>query len=112
MSGATWTEEDLQVVRDNPLMNARVLGEKLGRTAEAIYHARDRLKNPRRVTHLDYDERPAGWYGEVIGTLLMQYPDAYTSWKHFHRYVEVKEIESALPGGWTQLLCRRDPEAP
>ena len=86
------------------------LAEKLGRTYQAVANIRWRMGHADRKELGDFDKRPSGWYGEVVGTLLLNYEDAYSSWKHYHRYVEVKVIgESKL--GWTTLLCRRDKEA-
>lgn len=106
-----WSEEDLRLLRDNPDMATTALADKLGRTYQAVYRARQNLARPFRENTEDYDLRPSGWYVECIGTLLTHYQDAFSSWKHYHRYVEVKPL---APGssGWTYLLCRRDKNAP
>lgn len=92
-------------------MDSVALAEKLGRTYQAVANIRWRLGHPDRKELGDFDKRPSGWYGEVVGTLLLQCEDAYSSWKHYHRYVEVKVIGGDNTG-WTTLLCRRDENAP
>jgi hypothetical protein len=115
-AGPNWTQAEKDLVSDNMAMPDSVLAEKLGRTAVSINCMKYRLRHETSSTRMrkpisqERDMRPSGWYTEVIGTLLMECPDAYETWKHFHRYVEVKEL-SADPS-WTHLLCRRDTEAP
>lgn len=112
-----WSEEELTLLRENMDLPDKVLAEKLGRSSIAVNSKKCHLRNgttstqQRKPLGQDFDERPSGWYVEVIGTLLLSYSDAYETWKHFHRYVEVKEI-GAVAGSWTYLLCRRDAQAP
>jgi hypothetical protein len=119
--GFPFTEEDIEIIKNNPLMSERALADKLGRTPTSIKNVRYRIKHrgfegSGSRSHSDapqFDERPSGWYTEVIGTLLMQFPDAFESWKHYHRYVEIKEAGTPYPGdSYTYLFCRRDAEAP
>lgn len=94
----------------------KVLMDKLGRSRSSITMMKTLIRRngsryARDYQNRDFDTRPSGWYGEVIGTLLLGYADAYDTWKHYHRYVEVKVIgEDKL--GWTTLLCRREADAP
>jgi len=106
-----WTDEEKALVHANPDLDTRVLADKLGRTYQSVVQFRYRTKSSYKHNTEDFDRRPSGWYGETIGTLLMHYGDAWKTWKHYHRYVEVKIIgEDNL--GWTSLLCRRDADAP
>lgn len=106
-----WSEEDKAMVLDNPDMDNHVLAEKLGRTYASVIQVRHRAKTPYKKNTEDFDRRPSGWYGETVGTLLMSYAPAWETWKHYHRYVEVK-IVGEDTRGWTSLLCRRDADAP
>lgn len=105
-----WTEEDKKLVLENPEIPTQVLADKLGRTYQSVAQFRYRHKKPKLNT-LDYDTRPSGWYGETVGKLLMEFPDAWESWLHYHRYVEYKEMGMNAQG-WVMLLCRRDADAP
>jgi len=91
-------------------MDTVVLAEKLGRTWQAVANIRWRMGHTERKQG-DFDLRPSGWYGETVGTLLLAYPDAYSTWKHYHRYTEVKVIGEDT-AGWTSLLCYRDAASP
>jgi hypothetical protein len=111
-----WSEEELAILRDNMTLPDKVLAEKLGRSRIAITGKKSRLRHNftstsvRKPKGQEFDTRPSGWYTETIGTLLLHYPDAFESWKHFHRYVEIIEVGTDL-GSWTHLLCRRAAEA-
>jgi hypothetical protein len=113
LKGRAWTEEEISLIRENMTMPDAALGEKLNRSTQAIGHLKHRLRRGEDA-HVsptqEFDLRPSGWYGEVIGTALMDYEDAWNSWRHYHRYVEVKIISSD-DRGWTSLLCRRDENA-
>lgn len=117
--GFPFSDEEIALVRENSWMPASDLARKLGRKPASIKNLRYRLKNPTfevrksrpRSDPADYDTRPSGWYREHVGTLLTHYADAYDTWKHYHRYVEVIHVRSSHDG-WTDLLCRRDAEAP
>jgi hypothetical protein len=111
MAGNSWSEEDDQVIRDNAGIPVKVLADKIGRSVNSVSQRRHRLLHGRpKVEGAEYDERPSGWYSERIGTLLLNYQDAYQSWKHFHGYTEVKHVDTGTDG-WTTLLCRRDANA-
>jgi hypothetical protein len=92
-------------------MATAVLAEKLGRPVIAVAQFRSRLKKPYTHDSNDFDFRPSGWYGEIVGRLLMEFPDAWETWLHYHRYVEVREMGMNAQG-WVMLLCRRDADAP
>ena len=111
MSHQPWNDEETQILLDNPDMDTRALADKLGRTYLAVFHKRRILERKFKENTEDFDRRPSGWYVEVIGTLLLHYPDAFETWKHFHRYVEIREAGS-VGGSWSYLLCRRDAQAP
>lgn len=115
-AGPNWTDEEKRIVTENPDLPAKVLADKIGRTEIAVRNFRHRLVHGAgggRRNHLgqDFDKRPSGWYGEVVGTVLMDYEDAWKSWKHYHRYAEVI-VTGTSSMGWTTLLCRRDADAP
>lgn len=105
-----WTDEEKAIVRANPEMDVHVLAAKLDRTWQAVSNMRWRMSPEHKPENADFDKRPSGWYGEMIGTYLMECEDAWTSWKHYHRYVEIK-VAASDPYGWTTLLCRRDADA-
>lgn len=106
-----WSAGEVQVLRDNPDMAVTALAGKLNRTYQAVSRKRQNLLRGYKANTEDCDRRPSGWYTEVVGTLLCTYPDSFETWKHFHRYVEIKEIGSDCDS-WTYLLCRRDAQAP
>lgn len=119
-AGPTWTAEDKQLIRDNMDLPDKVLAEKLGRTRIAVTNIKSRLRH--NVSHRErhqregktFDTRESGWYEETIGLLLIQDPDAFATWKHYHRYVEViydGEIRERITM-WITLQCRRDADAP
>lgn len=116
-----WNDEDVQLIRDNPHLTEWELADKLGRTRKAVHHQRVRMelvKHRAKSTRAksdpaDFDTRPSGWYDETIGSLLIQCSDAFETWKHYHRYVEViydGEAREKL-GSWVTLQCRRDADA-
>jgi hypothetical protein len=111
-NGKPWSENEIKVLRDNPDMDTVALSEKMGRTYQSVANKRRILGGTFKENTEDFDRRPSGWYVETIGTLLLHYPDAYETWKHFHRYVEIKEVDSQARDSWTYLLCRRDAQAP
>lgn len=115
-AGPAWTDEEKRLVTENMHVPDKILAEKIGRTRVAVTNFKNRVRHGPgggRRNHLgqDFDKRPSGWYGEVIGTLLMNCEDAWESWKHYHRYVEIVVV-SEDHSGWTTLLCRRDKNAP
>jgi hypothetical protein len=105
-----WTEEEDQILRDNPELPDRVLADKLNRTAEAVEVRKRRLykpRAPRKDFGWEFDTRPDGWYVEIIGVLLVECPDAFESWLHYHSYKEVKQLGPERCSEVT-LLCRRE----
>jgi hypothetical protein len=106
-----WSEEEIELIRNNYDLSAHVLADKLGRSVSSVYHARRRIKNKifdRNTSEkLEWDERPSGWYVEIIGVLLVECPDAFESWLHFHGYQEVKQLGPVRCSEVT-LLCRRE----
>jgi hypothetical protein len=123
VKGARWTEEEDTLIRENPDVPAEVLAAKLNRATGSVWRRKSQLGvhvtenwcatgRRRDGEESDTDTRPSGWYVEVIGTLLMHYEDAFNSWKHFHRYTEVKVMSADDRRGWTTLLCRRNSIAP
>ena len=111
MLSQPWSDEEIQILRDNPDMATTALADKLGRTYQSVSHKRQNLIREFKANTDDYDRRPSGWYTEVVGTLLLSYPDAFETWKHFHRYVEIKEVGTGSDS-WTYLFRRRDAQAP
>lgn len=111
MLNRPWSDREIQVLRDNPGMATTALADKLNRTYQAVSRKRHNLARSYKANTEDHDRRPSGWYTEVVGTLLCAYPDAFETWRHFHRYVEIKEAGSGCDS-WTYLLCRRDAQAP
>ena len=118
-AGPNWTEEEKQLIRDNMTLPDKVLAEKLGRTRVAVtgmkYRMRNKISNQERHKRegKTFDTRPSGWYEETIGLLLIQDADAFETWKHYHRYVEViyaGEIRERITM-WVTLKCRRDADA-
>lgn len=116
-----WADEDVKLILDNPQLSEWDLAAKLGRTRKAIHHQRVRMELTKRRTRstrvksdpADFDQRPSGWYEEVIGSLLIECKDAFDTWKHYHRYVEVVYDGEAREhlGSWVTLQCRRDADA-
>lgn len=119
-SKPNWSEADKQLILDNMTMPIKVLAEKLNRTPVSVTCMKYRLQNDTTSTRMrkrygqDFDDRPSGWYEETIGALLMEDEDAFASWRHYHRYVEL-EYAGEVPERitmWVTLRCRRDADAP
>lgn len=52
-------------------------------------------------------ERPPGVYVEIIGRMLMEYPDAMDAWMHAHGYVSFEiKFEDSL--GWVTITCVKE----
>lgn len=117
-SKPNWSEAELSLLRENMTLPDKVLAEKLGRSRIAVTGKKSRLRHnftsasKRKPKGQEFDTRPSGWYTEVVGTLLLHYPDAFESWKHYHRYVEIREIGSRPGDSNAYLFCRRDSQAP
>lgn len=107
---STWTEEDLQILRENPNTPLRNLADKLGRSISSVSVQKSRVARGRNTgTEEDFDTRPSGWYEETIGMLLLEFPDAFETWKHYHRYTVVEHVEEAR--SWVTLRCFRNADA-
>lgn len=106
--GPFWTDAEVAIVRDNLDMDADVLAEKLGRSKHAVSQVKLRLRRgaPKGDKPV-YDTRPSGWYEETVGSLLLEFPDAFGSWCRYHGYAEVHPVQSHS-ATWVTLRCRRD----
>src|SRR5689334_5401265 len=93
----------------------KVLAEKLGRTPISIRNVKSRLRGTKldyqRSPEKDFDDRPAGWYEESIGQMLVDYEPAFAAWRHYHRYVKLEVVgrRDTVLGGLIHLRCYRDP---
>lgn len=109
--GPFWTDAEVAVVRDNLDVDSDVLAEKLGRSRHAVNQVKLRLRRGALTgDRLEYDTRPSGWYEETVGSLLLEFPDAFTAWCHYHGYVEAHPVETHSVN-WVTLRCRRDESA-
>jgi hypothetical protein len=108
-----WTDEERELVRSSPSTDTTVLAEKLGRTYQAVANLRFRMKSGIRHSTADYDIRPSGWYEETIGQMLIECEDAFSAWKHYHRYTEIEYLGKTGDRlyTWVTLNCYRDADA-
>ena len=113
--GIPWTDDEYALIRDNPDTPDKALGEKLGRSAQAVIKARARMRatgtlppfTPKHAPALPptpLPTLPPGTYVEIIGSLLLDYPEVMACWLHAHGYSAWRE-RYRDPRGWVTLLC-------
>lgn len=114
MAASKWTEEELQILLENPDLDTTILAEKLGRSNNSVAQKRWKLQKPEHCMTAQFDKRPSGWYEESVGQMLIEFEPAWESWKHYHRYVEIEYAgyRETILGGLVHLRCRRDADAP
>lgn len=115
-AGPNWTAEEKALIQENMHVPDKVLAEKLGRSAFAINAMKYRLRNHivRKAPMMrEFDVRPSGWYEEAVGVMLVECADAFSTWRHYHRYTEIEYtgFKDSLLGGIIFMKCRRDADA-
>jgi hypothetical protein len=112
-----WTDADVLVIGETIAWPVADVCRRMQRSVSSVTNARVRYKRANglpvraiskdHVPEQDLWERPPGTYVEVVGRLLMEYPDVMDAWMHAHGYAHCRVVFEDS-SSWVTLACVKE----
>lgn len=102
---AAWSEEELNFIRDHPMMPPLELAEWLpGRSLAACAQARFRLNGRKPARPDAYEVKVPGEYDEKLSIFLVEDFECMEIWARWHGYA-TWEVLGQDDRGWMLVRC-------